>query len=1308
MPFHAERPTTSARSTASDASQVKPVAADPTALRVVPVAGLVVGAGPDVMRRRAESDPLGGTQVSAELDDVLSRRQGRGEPLPAGLAQPMGEALGANLDAVRIHTGDEPAQLARSLQAQAFTRGADIYFGAGRYAPHTPAGQRLLAHELAHTVQPATGGGSGGPIIGRAADPAEAEADRVADGVMQVLRRKAIRHPDPPGPAFAAGARPAAADLAPLLRAQRSGIMDRAEPVRKEHDRPLDRLRRVTASSPDAGESDPAQRGSTNGWQHLRRRAEEQGPAARSGVTTVVGTGSTGRHTPIRRFFAVVREPQEGVEYERVGTVPYIWVNDKEFRKEDWVVSDVATGWKAYNLYEWSPSRIAAEIERRSAEAAVLRQQQQQAAEAELKLQVAAAEAKRKREEAAAEAERKQQELIAEANRQREEAEAAEAERVAAQQAEEQRVADEKAQAAAEKKRLTAERVAAENLAAAKRAEEKKRIAAEREATEKAVAAKKAEDKKKRAAEQEAADKKAAIQKAALKAEAQQVAAAREAAKQEKARQMAEEKRIADEKAAADREIAERLQIEQERLAAEAAKAEALLLAEAKQREREEQARVEEAAVEEARAKKAAKELEAQRKREEKARVRAEARVKAEAEARAKAEEEARVAAEARAKAEADERARIEAEEKASAEAKAAAEAEVKAKAEAAEKARAAVTGPSPDAKGSDAVDSGVVGGVVDPVASTPMVPVPLGADYDPLAFGADQKFGNEPFSFDITTEDPAVKAHLAGLFAGLKAETSKSKNTKITDLFAQPHFKVHKSVAKENEEVKKARTQAVKGPYPKLIRHGPIDKRLEAAPAFAEKYELRAAADTKTKSIIDKSTGEAVGVLLIGIVDAFAKTPAQPGRRQGLTKKHKLSEDATHILDNAGVPTRRFAYFETSRQQLMDGLGPSGMGALRGRYPRFREAMGLPSTLNQIDRNDSSVAQMYGGVGVVGADKSVTVPQDVMAHTHQYLGNGLNQRGISLASTKKEQVYSNDGDPFKSDDGVRIKVDLSLVPEDVILFNHYAEGGVGSRLAKNPAFPKGMLDPQDKEDDKERAYAYANSVVKNRELLLEKLQPEWIVELTDHLQDSMAGSSGPAGPLKGPGDAKGMDVDQLKAAVGFDAYERGRADVKAGNDKDTTLTGFDEKNYNLGWSTGNEEVLGAKAAKDDCRDFWAGFTAQPLPPRVPVAKTKRQMLREKAEKKSRPAPDVSTARAFGALSAEKIIDLDERNRLDASKPAWYVLAQLRFVKIGDKLFRPTMHDSFWLAWAAAMKTPPVVAASTVPRVGAEDPVLAT
>src|SRR5262249_36509684 len=49
------------------------------------------------------------------------------------------------------------ADSARAIDAQAYTVGQDIVFGAGQYAPSTPAGQRLLAHELAHVVQQAGG-----------------------------------------------------------------------------------------------------------------------------------------------------------------------------------------------------------------------------------------------------------------------------------------------------------------------------------------------------------------------------------------------------------------------------------------------------------------------------------------------------------------------------------------------------------------------------------------------------------------------------------------------------------------------------------------------------------------------------------------------------------------------------------------------------------------------------------------------------------------------------------------------------------------------------------------------------------------------------------------------------------------------------------------------------------------------------------------------------------------------------------------------------------------------------------------------
>src|SRR5258705_9736607 len=49
---------------------------------------------------------------------------------------------------IRLHTDESAAKSADSLGAAAYTRGRDIYFGAGKYAPVTSEGKELLAHEL--------------------------------------------------------------------------------------------------------------------------------------------------------------------------------------------------------------------------------------------------------------------------------------------------------------------------------------------------------------------------------------------------------------------------------------------------------------------------------------------------------------------------------------------------------------------------------------------------------------------------------------------------------------------------------------------------------------------------------------------------------------------------------------------------------------------------------------------------------------------------------------------------------------------------------------------------------------------------------------------------------------------------------------------------------------------------------------------------------------------------------------------------------------------------------------------------------
>jgi hypothetical protein len=61
--------------------------------------------------------------------------------------------FGYDFSETRVHTDSRAAEASRSIQARAFALDGHIAFGAGEYAPATPAGQRLLAHELTHVIQ---------------------------------------------------------------------------------------------------------------------------------------------------------------------------------------------------------------------------------------------------------------------------------------------------------------------------------------------------------------------------------------------------------------------------------------------------------------------------------------------------------------------------------------------------------------------------------------------------------------------------------------------------------------------------------------------------------------------------------------------------------------------------------------------------------------------------------------------------------------------------------------------------------------------------------------------------------------------------------------------------------------------------------------------------------------------------------------------------------------------------------------------------------------------------------------------------
>ncbi len=128
---------------------------------------------------------------------ALRRSAGAGAALPEPLGTRIGDQLGVDLSAVRVHTDGQADQLARSVQAVAFTHGSDIFFTAGAFNPDESGGQRLLAHELSHVADVADGHSGGPTTIGRADDPAEARADASADRIVQALRRSPSRSERP-------------------------------------------------------------------------------------------------------------------------------------------------------------------------------------------------------------------------------------------------------------------------------------------------------------------------------------------------------------------------------------------------------------------------------------------------------------------------------------------------------------------------------------------------------------------------------------------------------------------------------------------------------------------------------------------------------------------------------------------------------------------------------------------------------------------------------------------------------------------------------------------------------------------------------------------------------------------------------------------------------------------------------------------------------------------------------------------------------------------------------------------------------
>lgn len=127
---------------------------------------------------------------------LMSFNNGGGHSVPQALRKRVELATGADLGGVRIHTGSSSQQSAQMLNARAYTIGSDIHFAQGYYRPGQREGDRLITHELIHTLQQ-------GPRtipkmkldVSKQGDAAEMEADRIANSIIE--GKTEVRNPTP-------------------------------------------------------------------------------------------------------------------------------------------------------------------------------------------------------------------------------------------------------------------------------------------------------------------------------------------------------------------------------------------------------------------------------------------------------------------------------------------------------------------------------------------------------------------------------------------------------------------------------------------------------------------------------------------------------------------------------------------------------------------------------------------------------------------------------------------------------------------------------------------------------------------------------------------------------------------------------------------------------------------------------------------------------------------------------------------------------------------------------------------------------
>ena len=130
---------------------------------------LILGGQEKIVHGKAEvqrSRGLGadGPKLAPQSGARIQAMRGDGRALTSSERGFMEPRFGVDFSGIRIHTSQEADTHSRALHARAFTLGSDIFFRGGEYTPGKAESQRLLAHELTHTIQQGAASSLTGPM----------------------------------------------------------------------------------------------------------------------------------------------------------------------------------------------------------------------------------------------------------------------------------------------------------------------------------------------------------------------------------------------------------------------------------------------------------------------------------------------------------------------------------------------------------------------------------------------------------------------------------------------------------------------------------------------------------------------------------------------------------------------------------------------------------------------------------------------------------------------------------------------------------------------------------------------------------------------------------------------------------------------------------------------------------------------------------------------------------------------------------------------------------------------------------------